>query len=165
MWLYMIFCYLFSGFSFLLLVMTGIQGYFHFPVFGFNHPSLALLTTIVYMFTETLVIFFFVGSGYNIKAYISEGLADSTLHHQSKLIKRKLYPPTMLNILLVMIVFIIGGAVDTKILPSWLHGLLFFLVIFHFLIMIKSQNSCFRENMGIMVRIAETYDDHNDSQA
>lgn len=155
MWLFMIICYLFTVLSFFLLLLTGIQGYLEFSVFSLNHPALALLTAIIYLLAETLVIFFFVGSGSSIKEYVNEGLANSKLLQQSKLIKRKLYPPTILNILLVMAVFIIGGAVDTNVLPDWLHGLLFLITIFQFLIMGIIQNSCFRKNMDIMVSIAE----------
>ncbi len=164
MWLFMIICYLFTGFSFFLLLLTGIQGYLEFSVFGLNHPSLALLTAIIYLFAETLIIFYFVGSSSSIKEYIKEGLADLKLHQQSKIIIRKLFPSTMLNILLVMVVFITGCAVDTNILPSWLHGLIFFLVVVQFLIMGKIQNSCFRENMDIMIRIAESNNRNNPSQ-
>ena len=155
MWLFMISCYLLTGFSLLLYILTGIQGYFQFPVFGLSHPSLALLTASIYLFTETLIIFFFVGSGVDIKEYIKEGLADENHHRQSILIKKKIYPPTMLNILLVITVFVIGGAVDTNIIPHWVHGILFFITLVHFLKMVKTQNSCFRETVNIRINIAE----------
>ena len=74
----MISCYLLTGCSLLLFILTGIQGYFQFPVFSLSHPSLALLTASIYLFTETLTIFFFVGAGADIKQYMTEGLAEET---------------------------------------------------------------------------------------
>ena len=136
----MISCYLLTGFSLLLYILTGTQGYFQFSVFGLYHPSLALLTASIYLFTETLIIFFFVGAGADIKQYMAEGLAEETDYNQSILIKKKLYPPTMLNILLVITVFILGGAVDTHV---------------HFLKMIKTQNTCFKETVNIRTKIAK----------
>jgi hypothetical protein len=97
MWIFMISCYLLTGCSLLLFILTGIQGYFQFPVFGLNHPALALLTASIYLFTESLITFFFVGAGADIKQYMAEGLAEETDYNQSILIKKKLYPPTMLN--------------------------------------------------------------------
>ncbi len=54
MWIFMISCYLLTGCSLLLFILTGIQGYFQFPVFGLNHPALALLTASIYLFTEKI---------------------------------------------------------------------------------------------------------------
>ena len=164
MWIFMISCYLLTGCSLLLFILTGIQGYFQFPVFSLSHPSLALLTASIYLFTETLTIFFFVGAGADIKQYMAEGLAEETDYNQSILIKKKLYPPTMLNILLVITVFILGGAVDTHVLPHWIHGILFFLTLVHFLKMIKTQNSCFKETVNIRTKIAEKGNAGNQSQ-
>ena len=61
----------------------------------------------------------------------------------------------MLNILLVITVFVIGGAVDTNIIPHWVHGILFFITLVHFLKMVKTQNSCFRETVNIRINIEE----------
>ena len=58
----------------LLYILTGIQGYFQFPVFGFSHPAFALITATIYLLTETLIVFYFVGSGADIKQYMTEGL-------------------------------------------------------------------------------------------
>ncbi|HJN68146.1 MAG: hypothetical protein V1256_07490 [Candidatus Neomarinimicrobiota bacterium] len=165
MWIFMISCYLLTGCSLLLFILTGIQGYFQFPVFGLNHPALALLTASIYLFTESLITFFFVGAGADIKQYMAEGLAEETDYNQSILIKKKLYPPTMLNILLVIIVFIIGGAVDTNIFPSWPHGLLYVITLVHFLKMIKTQNSCFKETVAIRINIAEKGNAGNQPQS
>ena len=136
-------------------VLAGVQGYYQFPIFGLSHPSFALVTASIYLFTETLIIFFFVGSGYDIKQYMTEGLAEETDHDKTIIIKKTLYPPTMLNILLVITVFVLGGAVDTNVMPHWIHGILFVLTLIHFIKMIRIQNSCFRDTVNIRISIAE----------
>jgi len=151
----MISCYLLTGISMLLYILTGIQGYFQFPVFGFSHPAFALITATIYLLTETLIVFFFVGSGADIKQYMTEGMAEEKEYDKTIVIKKKIYPPTMLNILLVITVFILGGAVDTHVLPHWIHGILFFLALIHFIKMVKTQNVCFKETVAIRKSIAE----------
>ena len=65
MWFFMNSCYAFSVLSFLMLILTALQGYFHFTILHANHPTFALLTVIIYLFTQTLIIFFFVGTVIN----------------------------------------------------------------------------------------------------
>ena len=56
----MILIYLLTGFSFIFFLLTGIQGYFEFYVINANHAIFGFFTAIIYLFTEVLVMFFFV---------------------------------------------------------------------------------------------------------
>jgi len=140
--------------SFLMLLLTALQGYFSFLIFNANHATFALLTIIVYLFTETLIIFFFVGIGVSIKEYIQTHKANPDFHKRSLAIKRRVYPPLLLNIVLVMTLFITGGAVDTGHMPGWLHGILFCVSILHFLKAIMVQHHSFRESTAIVLEMA-----------
>ncbi len=151
MWFFMFACYLLTLVSVILLAVVGCQGYFHFQVMGLNHPSFALFTTIIYLFTETLVMFFFVGTGISIKEYVKEQEKDPEYYSRATSIKRTLYPPLLLNIVLVMTVFIIGGGVDTRVLPGWLHGALFIVAFLHFIKTIIVQHRCFKANTNIIL--------------
>ena len=147
-------CYVLTILSFLLLLLTALQGYFSFLIFNANHPTFALLTVIVYLFTETLIIFFFVGIGVSIKEYIQAHKANPDFHKRSLAIKRRVYPPLLLNIVLIMTLFITGGAVDTGHMPGWLHGTLFCISILHFLKAITVQHHSFRESTAIVLEMA-----------
>lgn len=150
MYLFMIIIYLFTGASYLALVTAGLQGYFRFQALGVNHPTFALLASILYLFTEVLVMFFFVGTGVSVKEHVRDKGGDPDYHRRSVAIKRRLYPSTLGNVALVMTVFITGGAVDTDILPGWGHGLLFLLAIVHFTRTIRIQHRCLKENTQII---------------
>ena len=130
----MILCYLMSLLTFFLLTLNGFQGYIHFNIFHANHATLAILTIIVYLFTKTLIIFYFVGIGVSIKEFMIDNKKSGDYHKLIINVKRRIYPPLLLNMLLVMILFISGGAVDTKHMPGWMHGLLFSLRV-----LLKSQ--------------------------
>ena len=103
MWFFMYTCYLLSALSFLLMALIGLQGYFHFAVLSVNHPTLAMMAIIIYLFAETLVMFFFVGTGVSIKEYMQSHATAGDYHRQSLQIKRRLYPPTLANLLLMML--------------------------------------------------------------
>ena len=154
MWFFMITCYAMTAVSFLMLFLTGLQGHFHFRILSANHPTFAILTMITYLFTETLVIFFFVGIGVSIKEYVAKHKVNPQYHTRSLAIKRRLYPPLLLNMLLVMVLFITGGAVDTHHMPAFVHGLLFYIGVIHFAYAIGIQHGCFKESTYIVLEMS-----------
>ncbi len=152
----MILIYLLTGFSFIFFLLTGIQGYFEFYVINANHAIFGFFTAIIYLFTEVLVMFFFVGTGISIKDYIKEKGVSTEFHKKSLAIKRKLYPPTLANVFLVMTVFIIGGGVDTGSIPGWIHGVLFLFALYHFATTIRTQHTCFKDNTALILEMTNT---------
>jgi hypothetical protein len=136
------------------MFVLGIQGYAGFHLIGINHPTLALLTAIVYLFTQTLIMFFFVGTGVSVKEYTREHNIDDRFHKQSISLKRRLYPPILLNIFIFMLAFISGGAVDTHLMPGFLHGILYFAVLIHFVKVMRVQHHCFKDNTAIILNMS-----------
>ena len=154
MWFFMILCYVMTALSFLFLFLTGMQGHFKFFIFNANHATFALFTIIIYLFTETLVIFYFVGIGVSIKEYIQGNKTAGDYYRRMLTVKRKVYPPLLLNMGLVMTLFILGGAVDTKHIPGWIHGGLFYISMLHFLKTIVVQHQAFKESTAIVIEMA-----------
>ena len=154
MWFFMITCYIASFLTLAMLIVSGLQGYFGFSVLNANHPTFALLTIIVYLFTETLIIFFFVGVGISIKEYVLEKHLPVDFHKKSIAIKRRVYPPILLNILLMMILFISGGAVDTGRIPVFSHTVLYFVGLGHFLKTLAVEHVCFKESTSIVLEMS-----------
>ena len=165
MYFFMILIYFLSLFSFVALALAGLQGLLEFSIFGVNHASFGFVAAILYLFTEVLVMFFFVGTGVSIKEYVQENSVDIQFHQRSIQIKRKLYPPTLLNVLFVMTVFIIGGGVDTGVIPGWIHGILFYIAFFHFFKMIKVQHNCFRENTNVVLEMTASAEPLKNNEA
>jgi len=148
----MIIIYFLSFISLILLVLSGFEGIFKLNIYGGLFPTpLGFIAALVYLFTEVLVMFFFVGTGVSIKEFVENNKLNKSFHVRSFQIKRKLYPPTLLNVFLIMTVFIIGGGVDTKIIPNWVHGGLFYISFFHFLKVMLIQNQCFKDNTLIIL--------------
>ena len=145
MWLLMIACYLLMAGSFLALLLTGLQGYFQFTVFGATHPVVALTTIILYLFSESLNMWFFIGTGVNIKDYLKENEGDPALYDRVKKGKMVVFPKMMISIFLVGIVFILGGAVDRALVPDWVHGGLFIVALIYYARLIVLEHRTFRE--------------------
>ena len=158
MWGLMILSYLCIAITFLFLFLTGLQGYFHFQIFQASHSQFALLATVFYMFTETLIMFYFIGSGTAIKKSINSERNQIGLYEKVKRTKMLLFPHLTMNMVLVGVVFILGGAVQTGSVASWIHGLLFILAFFHFLYTTVLQHRGFKENVEIIGELSVVYD-------
>jgi len=72
MWLFMIICYIMMASNFLNILLTGLMGYFKFTVWGATHARFAIFTILVFILTETLVMFFFIATGKSIKQMIQD---------------------------------------------------------------------------------------------
>ena len=154
MWFFMYICYAMSILTFFALLTAFLQSFLGFSVLQAAPVTFMILTSILYCFTETLVIFFFVGTGVSIKEYVLLHKLDFHYHKRSVEIKRKLYPPLLWNILFMIILFVLVGAVDTARFPEWSYRMIFLGCIIHFLKIKMIENECFRENTNLILEMA-----------
>ena len=150
MWILMIICYFGMLTSLCLITITGLQCYFYFNIFEAGYQQFALFSTTFYMFSQTLVMFYFIGSGKTIKETIVAYNLDKNIYDDVLLSKRKLFPHITLNVLLIGTVFVIGGGVHTKSIPILAHSILFFISLIHFIYLIYLQHFYFKDTARIL---------------
>jgi len=150
----MITCYVMSLVTLITLLIGFAQSFLHFHVYEANHVTFMILTSIIYLFTESLVIFFFVGTGVSIRDYTKDHQLDNSFHKRSIAIKRRVYPPLLLNMLFMIILFIMVGAVETYRMPGIIYYIIFAGCIFHFLKIKIVQHHCFRDNTSIILEMS-----------
>ena len=154
MWFFMNTCYGMTLLTFICLLIGFFQGFFKFYIIQANHVTFMILISILYAFTETLVIFFFVGTGISVKEYTQAHHLTQEFHKRSLAIKRKVYPPLLLNMLFMIILFVLVGAVDTHRFPLWIYLLIFLGCIVHYVRIKIVQNDCFRDNTDIILEMS-----------
>ena len=147
-------CYLMSLVTLIFLIIAFFQSFLHFHIFAANHLTFIVLTCILYSFTETLVIFFFVGTGVSVKEYTLANNLSHDFHKRSIQIKRKVYPPLMLNMLFMIILFVMVGAVDTYRIPAWIYYIWFLACLIHYVKIKIIQNECFKDNTKIILEMS-----------
>ena len=154
MWFFMYTCYIFSLLCLVMVLVVFGQSIVPFHIFNASPMSFLILTSIIYLFTETLIMFFFVGTGVSVKEYMLEQKISGDFHKRSIALKRKIYPPQLLNILILMTAFILYGAADTGKIPVWVYQGLLLTGIIHFCYAKRIQHQCFRENTDIILSMA-----------
>jgi hypothetical protein len=160
MWFFMILSYVMMVLSGIGLLMVGINHYFDF--WAQNHITLDLLVSIVFIAGQTLVMFFFVGTGVNIREYLEANPSlGKDLYKKMVAIKRKLYPPTMMVTVLFMVMVIIDGAFFISKVSEWWFHILYILTLYYFFKATIIQHNSFKESTDIVLKM--TGADNTDS--
>ena len=136
------------------LNIIGLNHYFNLELFNIGIIKLDLFISMIFIATQTLIMFFFVGTGVSIKEYIQENpKTDHVFHKDSIKIKRKLYPPTMtLTLLFVAMIIFHGLNVIKQAQEFWFHST-YILTYYYFVKSTIIQHKCFKENTLIILNM------------
>ena len=154
MWFFMILSYILILISGIGLNMIGFNHYLDLKLFNMGIIKLDLFISMIFIATQTLVMFFFVGTGVSIKEYIQENPGTNHSFHQDSLkIKRKLYPPTMaLTLLFVGMIIMHGLFIIKQAREFWFH-ITYIATYYYFIKSTVIQHKCFKENTLIILNM------------
>jgi len=154
----MFICYVLMVLSFIGILISGLQGFLQFNIYNANHITFAFIPTILYMFTQTLIMFYFIGAGKKIKDTIINHNLNKQIYQDVINIKKILFPPLTLNMLFVGTLFILGGGIHTGAINTYWHSGLFFISLLHYLKVIIIQHKSFIENSYILSEVGKELD-------
>ena len=100
------------------LITTSIIGYTSSPVHVAQHIFFALGTVVLGLFSQSMTMFFFIGTGKEIKEKSNE---DADVVKKTRAFKAKVFPAATYAIGALMVTFIMGGGVASGKTPKWLH--------------------------------------------
>lgn len=153
MWFLMIISYVLMFVSGLLLILSGLQGHLLFDVLGRYHITFSIFVIIVYVFTETLILFFFITLSKKIKEIMSKNSINDVEAKKFHNLRSKLFKYTSLNLLIIGSNFILGAGVHTLVIPLFIHTILFYLGLVHYFLLVKIQHLCFKEFSDLIIRV------------
>lgn len=95
-----------------------------------QHITYAVPTMVVSMFAHSMAMFYFIGTGVQIKDAVKNHVLSPEFVNETKALKKEVFPIAMLTMGVVMAAFIVGGGVHTHAVPRWVHtGLAFAAVL------------------------------------
>jgi amino acid transporter len=111
------------------LVATIVMGFLASPTHAAQHILLALITVLVGLFAQSMTMFFFIGTGKEIKEKVKGAREEPAVVEQTRSFKSRVFPAAMYSIAVLMITFITGGGVATGKTPRWMHLILAFVTV------------------------------------
>ncbi|MEC9273412.1 MAG: hypothetical protein VX680_01860 [Candidatus Neomarinimicrobiota bacterium] len=133
------------------LILIGINHYVN--IWPSQHVSFDLFVSLIFIATQTLIIFFFVGSGVNIKEYTLS--KDNKFYKGILAIKRRLYPPTLAVTILFMITVIVDGAFFLSKVNEWWFHISYVLTLYYFVKSSIEQHKAFIGTTNIVLAMTE----------
>ncbi|HET7436427.1 MAG TPA: hypothetical protein VFN10_17080 [Thermoanaerobaculia bacterium] len=100
------------------LIGTSVMGFRATPVHMADHIIVAIVTVVIGLFSQSMTMFFFIGTGKELKEKSNE---DSHVVQRTRAFKSKVFPTAMYAIGVLMVTFIMGGGVGSGKTPRWLH--------------------------------------------
>ena len=129
------------------LIATGVIGFIASPGHTATHIFCALGTVILGLFSQSMTMFFFIGTGKEIKDAANN---DQGVVQRTKAFKAKVFPTATYAMLVLMVTFIMGGGVASGKTPHWLHLTLFIASLAMYCRAYWVQLQAMVENAGLM---------------
>ncbi|HWW59941.1 MAG TPA: hypothetical protein VN181_01110 [Thermoanaerobaculia bacterium] len=105
------------------LIATMVMGFRADAAHVASHILFALVTVIVGLFSQSMTMFFFIGTGKELK---DKSDKDADVLQKTRDFKSKVFPAAMWAMAAIMVTFIMGGGVGIGRTPIWLHDALAF---------------------------------------
>jgi hypothetical protein len=103
------------------LIGTSIVGYVASPGHIAQHIFWALATVILGLFSQSMTLFFFIGTGKQLKDKTQGGPDADAVRKATRALTMRVSPAATYAMVLLMITFIMGGGVASGRTPHWLH--------------------------------------------
>src|SRR6185436_2993626 len=86
-----------------------------------QHVLFGFFTTFLVTLSQSMTMFYFIGTGKQIKDLVIALPTGAALIQRTKVFKARVFPPALWAMLFTMATMIIGGGVDTHVIPTWVH--------------------------------------------
>ena len=103
------------------LLATGVAGFLASPAHAAQHIFFSLATVVLGLFSQSMTMFFFIGTGKEIKEAAEQ---NQDVVRKTKDFKSRVFPAAMYAIGILMVTFIMGGGVASGRTPRLLHDAL-----------------------------------------
>jgi len=132
------------------LISTIVAGFMATPIQAATHIFFALTTVILGLFSQSMTMFFFIGTGKEIKEKVKGAAEEPAVVQRTRLFKARVFPAAMYAMTALMITFITGGGVASAMTPRWLHDALSFTTLALFVYAYWVQLQAMMSNADLM---------------
>ena len=106
------------------LIAASIMGFYASSFHAAAHIMVALGTVVIGLFSQSMTMFFFIGTGRQLKDKTQGTAAETEVKAATRRYSMKVSPAATFAMAVLMVTFIMGGGVSSGKTPVWLHNVL-----------------------------------------
>lgn len=118
-----------------------------------QHAGLAIFVTLITLFTHSMTMFYLIGKGRAIRDAVVEGELVSNAADRVSALRIPVFKFSSLSMALTMLTGIVGGGVDTGVIPGLVHALLASLAIFAGFVALRAIVRALNESSRIVAEV------------
>ena len=120
-----------------------------------QHVLFGFFTTFLVTLTQSMTMFYFIGTGKQVKDLVASLPAGPELVQRTKVFKAKVFPPALWAMLFTMATMIIGGGVHTRVAwtPPILHLLLAGIALYYNIVAFWKEAKYMIENNLLLAEV------------
>src|SRR5207248_279445 len=141
--------------SIICFIATLLMGFMVVKTTLAQHVLFGFFTTFLVTLTQSMTMFYFIGTGKHVKDLVASLPAGRDLIQRTKVFKAQVFPPALWAMLFTMATMIIGGGVHTHVAwtPPLLHALLAALSLYYNLLAFWKEAKYMIENNLVMEEV------------
>src|SRR6516162_1107655 len=134
--------------SIVCFIATLLMGFMVVKTTLAQHVLFGFFTTFMVTLTQSMTMFYFIGTGKQIKDLVAGMAEGGDFIQRTKVFKAKVFPPSLWAMLFTMATMIIGGGVHTHVswTPPLLHATLAVLALYFNIVAFWKEAKCMIEN-------------------
>lgn len=106
------------------LIASAVAGFMAGPGHNAQHILFALATVVTGLFSQSMTMFFFIGTGKQLKDSVKGTPDEAPVRQSIRQLKSRVFPIATYATAVLMVTFIMGGGVSGGKTPRWLHDAL-----------------------------------------
>ena len=147
-----------SFLSIVCFIYTAVLGFMVHGRAGISqHFLYGFFTTFLVCLAQSMTMFYFIGTGKQVKDLLKNEAGNAFIQ-RTKVFKNKAFPPAMWAMTFTMATMIVGGGVDTKLIPNWIHATLATLALYYNLVAFQRNAKYMFEHNILMEELEKTLD-------
>ena len=137
------------------LVITVYMGFSMDGRVGLSdHFMFGLFATFIVTLSHSMSMFYFIGTGKQVKDLLESHPQAGEFIQRTRVFKSETSPAATMAILFTMAAWIIGGGVDTRVVPTWIHTVLALLALISNLVAFVREAKCMSQNNILLDEVA-----------
>lgn len=94
-----------------------------------QHTTVSIFATLLTLLSHSMMMFYLIGKGRAVKDAVKEGGLSPEFFARISALRRPVFSQATLAIALTLATAVIGGGVDTRVIPPWIHAVLGFAAV------------------------------------